>query len=191
MARHQRCKLNANFNWFNWKWTFSIWRTLNFASNTTQQTTRRNIKRRSKSTKTFNWHVFAVTWQFSWLTWFSDCVNVVSIHRMSFWLSQFECFAESIFPSNDISFAEKYREESRKFRETFKENNKRFRQSILQVIGHTSRDVTSCSPDNYLFGKTVNGDGNDSAVSSTARAKNSIQIFRFHTPAQSQPTTRW
>lgn len=47
---------------------------------------------------------------------------------------------------------EKYREESRKLRITFQDNNKRIQQSILDAIGHTNRDVTSCSPDNYIFG---------------------------------------
>lgn len=48
---------------------------------------------------------------------------------------------------------EKYRNESRDLHLKVMEHNNNFRSSIKEVIPIASRDVFSCSPDNYVFGK--------------------------------------
>lgn len=54
-------------------------------------------------------------------------------------------------------FLEKFREGAKKLRILFDAHNSQFRQNIKDIIQQTSRDVSSCSPDNYLFGNTGNG----------------------------------
>lgn len=50
---------------------------------------------------------------------------------------------------------EKYRNESRELHLKILEHNNNLRSSIKEVIPLASRDVFSCSPDNYVFGMCV------------------------------------
>lgn len=56
------------------------------------------------------------------------------------------------YPAKLNFFLEKYRNESRDLHLKVMEHNNNFRSSIKEVIPNASRDVFSCSPDNYVFG---------------------------------------
>lgn len=54
-----------------------------------------------------------------------------------------------------FDFLEKYRNESRDLHLRIMEHNNNLRSSIKEVIQLASRDVFSCSPDNYVFGNCI------------------------------------
>lgn len=50
-------------------------------------------------------------------------------------------------------FSEKYQKESQRLRDTFVKRNERIQGIVGDVLRATNRDVSACSPDNYLYGR--------------------------------------
>lgn len=65
---------------------------------------------------------------------------------------------KNICTCSHYHFPEKYRNESRNLHLKVIEHNNNLRASIKAVISHASRDVFSCSPDNYVFGEEKSKD---------------------------------